>query len=70
MSTLHPPNTHTVHEIALMPNIHYHRTNFGKRSLCYNGVQIWSKIPNDIKQITNTHHFKELSKQFIVQNIS
>ena len=55
-------------------NAHYSlpqpRTNIGKRSLCYNGVLVWSKIPNNIKQISNTNHFKELSKQFTVQNIS
>jgi len=46
------------------------RTNFGKRSICYKGVIIWSKIPPDIKNIPSHKHFKVESRRFIVQNIT
>ena len=45
------------------------RTNFGKRSICYNGILTWTKIPNDIKTIPGTKPFKSLVRQFIIQNI-
>ena len=67
--------THTTHSHSTRnsENAHYFlpqpRTNLGKRSICYNGVIIWSKIPNNIKNITNTKHFKEHTKLFIVRNI-
>ena len=64
--------THS-HSTRNSENTHYFlpqpRTNLGKRSICYNGVTIWSKIPNNIKSITNIKHFKELTKLFIVENI-
>ncbi len=45
------------------------RTNFGKRSIRYNGIITWSNIPNDIKMISNVKPFKTLLRQFIIQNI-
>ena len=64
------PSTNTspalTHSARNNENAHYFfpqtRTNLGKRSICYNGVIIWSKIPNNIKNITNTKNFKEHTK--------
>ena len=41
------------------------RTDLGKRSISYDGVKIWKKIPSTIKRLTNYMTFKQKLKEFI-----
>ena len=64
---LHTHNTRNSenHQFALPQP----RTNYGKRSICYNGILTWSKIPQDIKIIPGLQRFKSEVRHYIVQNI-
>ena len=45
------------------------RTERGKRSLKYIGVEIWAKIPDNLKTINNPKRFNYLLKEHIFLNL-
>ena len=44
------------------------RTNLGKRSIKYDGIKAWAKVPQEIKDITNIGSFKYKLKEHIIAN--
>ena len=44
------------------------RTNHGKRSIKYNGILVWTKVPPEIKNIVNNVPFKYKLKEHILEN--
>ena len=43
-------------------------TNYGIKSLSYQGPKIWNSLPDEIKTAQNTKHFKNLIKTWFLAN--
>ena len=44
-----------------------YRTNYGKKTFCYNGSKIWNSIPYDISSANSLTSFKKGYKQYILE---
>lgn len=49
--------------------LHLPRTEYGKRSILYNGANMYNNLPNDIKENHTMSMFKSKLKQYISENI-
>ena len=43
------------------------RTDFGKQSIKYLGIQIWSALPEDIRNAPNIESFNSMVKGFLIK---
>lgn len=57
-------NTRSAHNIHL-PR---HRTNYGKKTILYEGAQLYNKLPKTIKDATSLQSFKQLLKLHILND--
>ena len=44
------------------------RTNYGKKSIIYEGAQIYNKLPQDIKTSKTFYNFKAKLKEYLIKN--
>ena len=50
--------------------IPFRNTEFGKRTIFYNGIKEWNKIPNEIKSLTSLNLFKKNYKKYLITNLT
>lgn len=49
--------------------LHAPRTDYGKKSLMFDGAKLYNKLPNDIKDSQSLKSFKKLLKYFVVKTV-
>ena len=67
-ATYFTPNT-SVHHYGTRKNTDLHlttvRTEFGKRALTFKGSMLWNSLPDNIKMIRSTSHFKMALRNYL-----
>lgn len=59
-------NTRNANNLKLIS----HRTLYGKKSIAYEGAQLYNKLPKDIKNVKSPFIFKKLLKGYIYKNVT
>lgn len=60
-NSIHIHNTRQINDFALI-NV---KSNFGKKSVYFRGIQIYNSLPEDLKSVTNIVKFKTKLKMFL-----
>lgn len=47
-----------------------HRTNYGKKSILYDGAQLYNELPKNIKEAKSLNTFKKILKSHILKEFS
>lgn len=63
-NTIHNHNTRQINNLSLITV----RSNFGKNSVYFNGIQTFNNLPDTIKSTTNFIKFKTHLKKFLLNN--